>query len=81
MTLMSVRDFPWRDWDMFAMEISASMIDYTIDEETWKFIRSTLTRYKNESDKDYEQRARTEAELFKEYYIFVRYDWKWLLKG
>ncbi len=81
MTLMSVRDFPWKDWDMFAMEVSASMIDYTIDEETWKFIRSTLRRRKNESDKDYEARAKREAEPFKEYYIFIRYNWKWLLNN
>ncbi len=81
MTLMSVRDFPWRDWDMFAMEVSASIIDYTIDEKTWEFISSTLYREKRESQKHYEQRAKTEAGPFKEYYIFIRYNWKWLLNN
>lgn len=81
LTLMSVRDFPWKNWDMFAMEVSASMIDYTINEKTWEFIESTLRRKKNESDNDYEKRAKREAWPFKEYYIFIRYNEKWLLNN
>ena len=81
LTLMSVRDFPWRDWDMFAMEVDASMIDYTLDEKTWNFLNSTLTKWKYESTIDYEKRAKKEWENFKEYYIFIRYNWKWLLNN
>lgn len=81
MNLMSVRDMPGRDWDMFAMEVSASMIDYTINEKTWKFIRSTMPKRKNETNLSYQNRAMTSASEFKEYYIFIRYDWKWLLNN
>lgn len=81
LTLMSVRDNPWKNWDMFAMEVSASMIDYTIDQSTWKFIWSTLTREKNESFDHYKDRAMHEASDFKEYYIFIRHNWKWLLNN
>ena len=81
LTLMSVRDLPWRDWDMFAMEVSASMIDYTIDENTSKFISSTMIKNKNESRSDYEYRSMNNSSEFKEYYILVRYNWKWLLNN
>ena len=81
LTLMSVRDFAWRDWDMFAMEVSASMIDYTIDEKTWNFIESAMKKNKNDSQSFYEHRAMNSASAFKEYYIFMRYDWKWLLNN
>ncbi len=81
LTLMSVRNFPWRDWDMFAMEVSASMIDYTIDEKTWEFIESTIWKLKKESYEDYKRRAMNISSSFMEYYIFVRYNWKWLLNN
>ena len=81
LTLMSVRDNPWKNWDMFAMEVSASMIDYTIDINTWKFVKSTLTREKNESFDSYKDRAMHESSDFKEYYIFIRHNWKWLLNN
>lgn len=81
LTLMSVRDFPWKNWDMFAMEVSASMIDYTIDEKTWDFKSSTLSMKDYESNKNYRERAMFEKEPFKEYYIFIRYNEKWLLNN
>jgi len=81
LTLMSVRDFPWKDWDMFAMEVDANMIDYTIDEKTWGFIESTLSRQKYESQSEYEIRAKYQWENFKEYYIFIRHNGKWLLNN
>lgn len=81
LTLMSVRDIPWRDWDMFAMEVSATMIDYIVNEKTWKFITSTMEKDKNESSKSYQHRAMNEASDFIEYYIFIRYNWKWLLNN
>lgn len=81
LTLMSVRDNPGRDGDMFAMEISASMIDYTIDETNHRFTWSTSSRRKNESQNSYESRAMNEAEAFKEYYIFIRHNGKWLLNN
>lgn len=79
--LMSVRDNPGRDWDMFAMEVTASMIDYTIDAFSKKFISSTLPRQKNESQSNYEHRAMNEPHEFKEYYIFIRHNGKWLLNN
>ena len=81
LTLMSVRDNPWKDWDMFAMEVSASMIDYTVDENTWNFICSTMTRKKHEWNGKYEKRAMNESSDFKEYYIFIRSNGKWLLNN
>lgn len=81
LTLMSVRDNPGRDGDMFAMEVSASMIDYTINETNHRFTWSTLSRRKNESQNNYESRAMNEAEDFKEYYIFIRHNGKWLLNN
>ena len=81
LNLMSVRDFPGKDWDMFAMEVDANMIDYTIDKKTGEFIESTLTKRNNEWQKDYGRRAKKEWEDFKEYYIFIRYNWKWLLNN
>jgi len=81
LTLMSVRDGFWQDGDMFAMEINARMIDYTIDEDTKKFVSSTLSRGKRESRESYESRAKESWENFKEYYIFIRHHWKWLLNN
>ena len=81
LTLMSVRDNPGKDGDMFAMEIDASMIDYTIWENTWEFISSTLKREKHEPLEKYKHRAMTESAEFKEYYIFIRHNGKWLLSN
>lgn len=81
LNLMSVRNYPGRDGDMFAMEVTASMIDYTIRESDRKFISSPLPRKKGESQSDYEQRAMTQAGEVKEYYIFIRYNGRWLLNN
>ncbi len=81
LTLMSVRDNPGKDGDMFAMEVDAAMIDYTICENTWKFISSTLQREKHESLEKYKDRAMNESVEFKEYYIFIRHNGKWLLSN
>lgn len=64
---------------MFAMEIKASMTDYTIDEKTGKFISSTLGKKKNESQKDYELRAKKQKQYFIEYWVFMRYNNTWRL--
>jgi len=81
LTLVSVKDVYWKSWDMFAMEVSENLIDYTIDENSWKFISSRLRKEKYESRKAYEKRAKTESWDFKEYYIFIRYKWEWLLNN
>ncbi len=81
MSLISVRDGFWKDWDMFAMEIKASMIDYTIDEKTWVFIESTAPKWKNQNFKNYKEVAMNTDFPFTEYYIFIRCDWKWLLNN
>lgn len=77
--LMSVKDWIWKDWDMFVMEMNASMIDYTIDENSWNFILSTLDRNDWESDMSYSQRAQTEAWNFTEYWVFMRSNLVWKL--
>lgn len=79
--LMSVRDNPGKDGDMFAMEVTASMIDYTIDEFDGRFVTSTLPRNDKESQSSYERRAMTQPHEFKEYYIFIRHNGKWLLNN
>lgn len=81
LTLLSVRDHPWRDGDMFAMEVSASMVDYTVSQRDNKFLYSTMSRRKNESQKSYIERATHQSSSFKEYYIFIRYNWQWLLSN
>lgn len=81
LTLMSVRDSIWKDWDMFAMEIKASMIDYTIDEKTWDFIESTMGKEQNESINNYKDRSMNITSSFTEYYIFIRCNWNWLLNN
>lgn len=81
LTLMSVRDNPGKDGDMFAMEVDASMIDYTIWESTWEFISSTLQQEKYEPLEKYKHRAMTQPVEFKEYYIFIRHNGQWLLNN
>ena len=81
MQLMSVRNYPEKDGDMFAMEIEGSMIDYTIRESDGSFVSSPTYRNKNEDFKSYENRAKTEASSFTEYYIFIRVDNVWKLNN
>lgn len=81
MELMSVRNYPGKDGDMFAMEIEGSMIDYTIRERDGTFVSSPIYRNKNEDFKSYENRAKTEASSFTEYYIFIRVDNTWKLNN
>lgn len=81
MELMSVRNYPGKDGDMFAMEIKGSMIDYTIRESDGTFVSSPTYRNKNEDFKSYENRAKTEASSFTEYYIFIRVDNTWKLNN
>lgn len=81
MQLMSVRNYPGKDGDMFAMEIEGSMIDYTIRESDGTFVSSPTYRNKNEDFKNYENRAKTEASSFTEYYIFIRVDNVWKLNN
>ena len=81
MELMSVRNYPGKDGDMFAMEIKGSMIDYTIHESDGTFVSSPTYRNKNEDFKSYENRAKTEASSFTEYYIFIRVDNTWKLNN
>lgn len=81
MELMSVRNYPGKDGDMFAMEIEGSMIDYTIRECDGTFVSSPIYRNKNEDFKSYENRAKTEASSFTEYYIFIRVDNTWKLNN
>jgi hypothetical protein len=42
---------------------------------------STLRRLKNEKNADYEERAMRVSSSFKEYYIFVRFNNKWILNN
>lgn len=79
MELMSVRNYPGKDGDMFAMEIEGSMIDYTIRESDGTFVSSPTYRNKNENFKSYENRTKTESEPFTEYYIFIRVGNVWKL--
>jgi len=81
MELISVRNYPGKDGDMFAMEIKGSMIDYTIRESDGTFVSSPTYRNKNEDFKNYENRAKTEASSFTEYYIFIRVDNTWKLNN
>lgn len=81
LTLMSVKDWFWKDWDMFAMEVNWEMIDYNIDENTWEFVWTTLGRNKNESFESFKYRAMNQSSSFKEYYIFIRYNEVWLLQN
>lgn len=81
MNLISVKDKLGRDGDMFAMEVVASMIDYTVDENTWNFVSSTLSRGKNESRSRYESRAKKQWERFTEYWVFMRYNNTWRLNN
>lgn len=81
MELMSVRNYPGKDGDMFAMEIKGSMIDYTIRERDGTFVSSPIYRNKYESLGHYENRAKTEASSFTEYYIFIRVDNTWKLNN
>lgn len=81
MELMSVRNYPGKDGDMFAMEIEGSMIDYTIRESDGTFASSPTYRKKNEDFKSYENRAKTETSSFTEYYIFIRVDNTWKLNN
>ncbi len=81
MELMSVRNYPGKDGDMFAMEIEGSIIDYTIRESDGTFVSSPTYRNKNEDFKNYENRAKTEASSFTEYYIFIRVDNVWKLNN
>lgn len=77
--LMSVKDVSGQNWDMFVMEINATMIDYTINESTWLFLESNLTKKDWEGNASYMKRAQIEPEFFQEYWVFMRLDSKWLL--
>lgn len=79
MNIISVRDKFWKDGDMFTMEIIARMVDYTVDEETWDFVSSTLSKRKNESQKKYIARAKRQSSWFTEYWSFIRYNNTWRL--
>lgn len=81
MQLMSVRNYPGKDGDMFAMEIEGSMIDYTIRESDGSFVSSPVGRNKNEDFKSYENRAKTQSVPFTEYYIFIRVGNVWKLNN
>ena len=81
MQLMSVRNYPGKDGDMFAMEIEGSMIDYTIRESDGTFVSSPLKRSKYESREHYENRAKTRYSSFTEYYIFIRVGNVWKLNN
>ena len=61
---MSVRDVEGQDGDMFAMEVNASMIDYTIRMSDRSFFESTMPKDDNECKEDYQKRAMTEAHEF-----------------
>lgn len=78
MILLAIKDVEWKNGDMFAMEIKASMIDYTIYTDG-RFSSSTLPRSKNESNTSYEKRSKYTASSFIEFYIFKREDWIWKL--
>ncbi len=77
--MVSLRDFPGRDGDMFAMELWSSMIHYTIDEKTQQFISSPVARVNYEPQDKYVSRCMNFPNAYKEYYIFIRHNWKWLL--
>lgn len=79
LNLMSVKDGPWKDWDMFVMEINASMIDYTINDSDWSFIESTMKLDENESQENYINRAMNNPSSFIEYWVFMRLNWYWLI--
>lgn len=79
LNLISVKDWPEKDGDMFVMEINASMIDYTINEISWDFIESTLKKNEKEDYESYKKRAMSEAWYFVEYWVFMRINWYWLI--
>lgn len=79
LNLMSVKDVAGKDGDKFVMEIEASMIDYTVNEKSGKFLRSPLGRKKDESDEAYAVRATKEPHSFTEYWVFTREQGNWLL--
>lgn len=82
LNFMSVRDHPWKNWDVFTIEVSMSLIDYIIDEKTWKFLESRIpSRSNNESYKHYKERVMTKNTDILEYYVFIRCDNKWLLNN
>ena len=81
MQLMSVRNYPGKDGDMFAMEIEGSMIDYTIRERDGTFVSSPIYYNKYESLEHYENRAKTQSAPFTEYYIFIRVGNVWKLNN
>lgn len=81
MQLMSVRNYPGKDGDMFAIEIEGSMIDYTIRESDGTFVSSPIYRNKYESLEHYENRAKTQSVPFTEYYILIRVGNVWKLNN
>jgi len=77
--LMSVLDVRGQNGDMFVLELKFDLIDYTIEENTRRFVDSTLSRDDDESFESWEQRARNRQQSVIEYWVFIRQDGRWLL--
>jgi len=74
MILFEVKDLHGKEWDVFCMEIKASMIDYFIDDQTWKVILKIVNnRYLSE------EKTKTFITNFVEYWSFIRINGNWLL--
>lgn len=82
LNFMSVRDNPGKDWDIFTIEASISLIDYIIDEKTWNFLESRIpSRWNNESYRHYKERVMNQGADVLEYFVFIRFNNKWLLNN
>jgi hypothetical protein len=77
--LMSVLDIKGKNGDMFVLEMNFSMVDYTIDEKSGRFVDSTYPRGKNDSEKAWEYNARNKPSGVTEYWVFIRQDENWFL--
>lgn len=74
MNLLEVKDLHGKEWDVFCMEIKASMIDYFIDDQTWKVIlRIENDRYLSE------EQTKIFITNFVESWSFIRINGNWLL--
>ncbi len=79
MKLISVNDINGQTGDMFAMEIKSQMINYTQQESDGQFVSSTLSRARKETHEAYADRAQTNLQSFREYWVFKRTEDRWLL--
>lgn len=77
--LMSILDIQGQEGDMFVLEMNFNLIDYIINEDTGEVVDSPLFKLKNESQKEWLQRAQTEKQQVVEYWVFYRLKGIWVL--